>query len=345
MNPGSVAGVRAPARALLVIVNIVSAVPPEVWERELQPGLPAEFVHTHAPVQADWHVIYGLREKLNIPNSSGRVLFVASEPPEIREYSDRVLGRYAAVLAPNFPYLQDLPHYLYGAGLAPWWVGVTSPGAEHYDGHKGPLALTREVLESPQSPTSESISVIVSTKARTPFQVARLRLVDYLLEHLDSLEVFGVGHSPVDDKATVLSQHRYHLAVENSAHRGYWTEKLADPILMGCFVFYGGHSSVSEVFSGEGLRLIDPFDPEKVYREMCLALDGGLWSESQGGIAKNRRAILDHAGLHSQVLAMINMLGNAPEAKQSLRIPAHHPVSRWKKVLDPLYRRLSFRRS
>lgn len=123
------------------------------------------------------------------------------------------------------------------------------------------------------------MSFIVSTRARTPFQVARLRLGDYLLEHLDLLEVFGVGHQPVDDKATVLSQH-YNLAVENSAHRGYWTEKLADPILMGCFVFYGGHSSVLEVFSGEGLRLIDPFDPEKVYREMCLALDGGLWSVS-----------------------------------------------------------------
>lgn len=332
--------VRAPARALMVLVNIVSAVPPAVWERELHPGLSAEFVHTHVPVEADWHVIYGLREKLSVPNAAGKVLFVASEPPEIREYSLRALDRYAAVLAPEFRYLKNLPQYVYGAGLAPWWVGVSSPGVEHYGGQEGPLVLTREALGKPQTPKSESISVIVSTKARTPLQVARLRLVDYLSEHLDSFEVFGVGHFPVDDKAAVLSQHRYHLAVENSAHRGYWTEKLADPILMGCFVFYGGHSSISEVFSQEGLRLIDPLYPEQVYREMCIALDRGLWSASEEGIAENRQLVLNHAGLHSQVLAAIGTLDNAIEAERSLRIPAHHPVSKWKKIVDPLYQRL-----
>lgn len=136
-----------------MIVNIVSAVPPQLWERELQPGLPAEFVHTQVPVQADWHVIYGLREKLKIPNSSGRVLFVASEPPEIREYSGRVLGRYAAVLALNFPYLQDLPHYLYGAGLAPWWVGGCHiPGGRALRRTQGPLDADQRSAREPAKP-------------------------------------------------------------------------------------------------------------------------------------------------------------------------------------------------
>lgn len=342
---GSVARAEARAWILVITVNIVSAVPPEVWEREVPPGLPVEFVHTREPVAADWHVIYGLREKLIVPNSPRRVLFVASEPPEIREYSAQVLSRYERVLGPEFPYLQQLPHYVYGAGLAPWWVGVVSRGADHYDGHEGPLALTREALGAVTPPFKDSLSVIVSTKARTPLQVARLRLVEYLSQHLASLEVFGVGHSPVDDKATVLSEHRYHLAVENSEHRGYWTEKLTDPLLMGCAVFYGGHPSVAETFPHKGIHRINVYDPEGVYREISAAIDGDLWAMSAGGIALNREVVLQNSGLHRAVAAALPLTTGGGAVRARYRIPAHHPVAPWKNLTDPLYRRLSFRRN
>lgn len=323
-----------------VRINIVSGVPPEVWDRELPPGLSAEFVHTRRPVVADWHVIYGLREELNIPNVAQNVVFVASEPPEIRRYNTRVLNRYGLVMAPGFPYLSNLSQYAYSSGLAPWWVGVTSPSEEHYEGHRGPLELTRDRIVDAPAPTGNSVSVIVSTKSRTPWQTARLRLVDYLSRHLDSLAVYGVGHAPVDDKATVLSQHRYHLAVENSQHAGYWTEKLADPILMGCAVFYGGHPSVVRSFPGKGIELIDPTRPEQVYRKICLAIENDFWSRTRTDIRINRKEILERSGLHREVLRVLDGRDGVQRNSRNFRVPPHHPPKPWKRWVDPVYRGL-----
>lgn len=321
-------------------INIVSGIPPELWERELPGGLSADFIHTWHPVSADWHVIYGIREELRIPNSAHNVVFVASEPPEIRRYNIRVLSRYGLVMGPGFPYLTDLPKYVYSGGIAPWWVGVSSPTAEHYEGHRGPLELTRERIARAPEPPGDSLSVIVSTKARTPWQVARLRLVDYLAQHLDSLAVYGVGSSPVDDKATVLSQHRYHLAVENSQHPGYWTEKLADPILMGCAVFYGGHPDVVRVFRGQGIQLIEPTHPEQTYREISQALEKGLWSRSRAGIQSNRAWLLEHSGLHREVLRVLQSRNHHPAGQRNFNVAAQHPPRQWTRFTDPVYRSL-----
>jgi hypothetical protein len=73
-----------------MIVNIVSKVPPDIWNRELPSGMAVDFVHSDVPVPADVHVIYGVRDAMVVPNSWNRLLFVASEPPEIRHYNLRI---------------------------------------------------------------------------------------------------------------------------------------------------------------------------------------------------------------------------------------------------------------
>ena len=85
-----------------MIVKIVSQIPSEIWSREQPDGLGMEFAHTHEPVAADIHVIYGLRSPLRVPNRRDNTFFVASEPPEIRRYNLKVLANYGAVIAPRF---------------------------------------------------------------------------------------------------------------------------------------------------------------------------------------------------------------------------------------------------
>lgn len=217
---------------------------------------------------------------------------------------------------------------------------MTSPGSEHYEGHRGALELTRERLAQTSSPRNDSVSVIVSTKSRTPWQAARLRLVDYLSQHLDSFAVYGVGHSPVNDKASVLSQHRYHLAVENSRHPGYWTEKLADPILMRCAVFYGGHPEVADTFPGEGISLIDPTQPEETYRRISLALESDFWGRSEEGIETNRAVILERSGLHREIHRVLEGRVHHERRSAIFRVPAHNAPKWWKGLTDPVYRRM-----
>lgn len=185
----------------------------------------------------------------------------------------------------------------------------------------------------------------MSTKARTPDQVQRIRLVEYLASKFSDMAIFGVGHNPVDDKADALMRFRYHLAAENSSHSGYWTEKLADPILTRCFTFYGGHQAYAEDFPGDGIQLIDPYLLEKVYRAVSQAMESGAWERATEGRNLHRESVLSKHSFHRKIFAVISSLPPSRSRKSASRVKAHHPESRWKKIVDPLYLRISRKKS
>ncbi|HEV8013416.1 MAG TPA: hypothetical protein VGP34_05000, partial [Pontimonas sp.] len=201
-----------------LLVNVVSAIPSPLWERELPPGLRHSYLHTSAPTQADFHIIYGIRKPLAVPNSQHRTAFVASEPPEIRQYNLKVLALYGKVYAPSFEYLASLPNFEPLSPVAPWWVGTNAGGEEHYSDSSRAVGLGRGDFEKLESPQRDVLSIIVSSKALTSLQVQRQRLVDYLYSKMNDVEVWGEGRRFVEDKALVLRNSRYHLAIENSIH-------------------------------------------------------------------------------------------------------------------------------
>jgi hypothetical protein len=226
------------------------------------------------------------------------------------------------------------------SGIAPWWLGVHSYTARHYETHSEPIALTRDGLANHPEPYLNLVSVIVSDKSRTPFQQQRLKLVDYLASKIPEIQVFGVGSKPVADKADVLSQFRYHIAVENSAHEGYWTEKLSDPVLMRDFVFYGGHESFRADVTAPGVSLIDPYNLEGSYRLLCDSLSRDDWTRTAEGRFKNRETVLTAASFHRNIEKALLNITLKPVGASIISIPAQHPVSHWKRLVDPIYQRL-----
>ena len=321
-----------------MIVNVVSQVPSAIWERELPDGLSHDYIHTAEPAPADIHVIYGLRSKIEIPNSRSRLMFVASEPPEIREYNLKVLRRYRRVLAPAFPYLAELPNYSSISAVAPWWVGTHAGGKEHYKESAVRITLSRENLVHQDPPSRDVLSVIVSAKARTRLQQQRLRLVDYLDKKMGYVEVWGETRRFAPDKADVLRSSRYHLAIENSQHPGYWTEKLSDPILMSNFVIYQGDPVLEKSFDSAAIQRIDCFDLDSSYRTISESMDADAWTSSVEARENNRRTLLDRLSFHR---VLDGIIGDGPFVKlgkQKTIIPAQHPVPLWKQLSDPLYK-------
>lgn len=322
-----------------MIVNVVSQIPSTIWDREVPPDTRYSFIHSEEPVEADVHVIYGLRRSLKIPNSPPQMVFIASEPPEIRQYNRDVLGLYGTVAGPRFSYLLDLPSFSALEAVAPWWVGTAAGGAvNHYETAASTVTISRPMLEEGFSPDAERISTIVSNKARTPLQQQRLRLVDYLLRHLPEFEAFGLEHTRVADKAEALSKFRYHLAVENSSHDAYWTEKLADPVLMDNYVFYFGDPAVSVRFNPASIRTINPWDPEATYGLLSHALDVGAWKSSSNARRLNRRKLLNQHSFHRAIEPLLDSLPVLGRRTAMMRLPPQNPKSRVKTILDPFYR-------
>ena len=329
-----------------MIVNVVSQVPPAIWDRELPDGLSHDYIHTAEPAPADIHVIYGLRSRLEIPNSRSRIIFVASEPPEIREYNLKVLRRYRRVLAPAFPYLLELPNYSSISAVAPWWVGTHAGGKEHYEERAVRITLSRENLVRQAPPSRDVLSVIVSAKARTLLQQQRLRFVDYLDKKLGNVEVWGEARRFAPDKADVLGFSRYHLAIENSQHPRYWTEKLSDPILMSNFVFYQGDPVIEESFDIAPIQQIDCFQLDSSYRTISENMDADAWTSSAEVREKNRRRLLDRLSLHRVLDRIIDAESFEKAGTRRTLLPAQHSTPLWRRLSNPIYRlaRASFQR-
>ena len=322
-----------------MIVNVCGQVPSMIWEREVPVGLPFDFVHSELPTAADLHVVYGVRRPLQVPNDWKNIVFVASEPPEIRKYNEAVLSRYRAVLGPPYEYLSALPNFHPIAAVAPWWVGVKAGGESHYAEVDGAVTLSREDFERGLAPRRATVTTIVSQKSKTPLQQQRLRLVDFLSSHLEHFEVFGLAAQRVRDKADVLVTSRYHLAVENSSHRDYWTEKLADPILMDNVVFYGGHPSIAKHFSSDSVVSIDPWNPEETYRTISDALEKNTWEAVAESRAKNRSVLLENLSFHRELSRFLWGRDWTAPRTSITSVPEQHPQSSIKKLFDPLYKR------
>lgn len=320
-----------------MLVNVVSQIPAEIWEREVPEGLTHDYVHTHEPAHADVHVIYGLRSRLTVPNTPSRTIFIASEPPEIREYNLHTLKRYRLVLAPSFSYLSGLSNYRMMSPVAPWWVGTHAGGKNHYGERAIDISLTRQQLSEPITPTRDRLTVIMSSKNRTPLQQQRLRFLDYLARKMDDVEVWGEGRQIAPDKAQILAESRYHLAIENSEHSGYWTEKLADPILMSNYVFYHGDPEVDRWFDTDSVKRIDCFDPEASYRVISESMAAGAWASAAEAREVNKRAILERHSFHRVLDNVIGQQRFDPSSAQMSVIRAQHRTPVWKRFADPLY--------
>lgn len=315
-------------------INVISRMP-EALLKHQEPSSRYEYVYSMEPVAADWHVIVDATESMSIPNSPRRCVFVATEPPEIREYSLRALKSYGKVLSAPFVYLRNLRNVRRESGLLPWRVGFDLEGG----GIR--VNLNRSDLMHIPRPEHRRLSVVTSQKAITPMQIQRIKLIDYLSKRIPEMDVFGRGSDVVDDKCEVLLQSQFHLALENCRHPGFWTEKLSDPILIQNVTFYSGHNDWQSSFgSSPAIIEIDIFDPQSCYDVIRRNLDTLEYASLAGTMADNKEKILGQLNLHRAIERVVSS-GTVDNC-----LPANGPfvVPRHRKSIGQALKRHSLRR-
>jgi len=77
---------------------------------------------------------------------------------------------------------------------------------------------------------------------------------DYFGERID---IFGRGINEIEDKWDALDRYKYHIALENSVVEDYWTEKLSDAYLAGCYPIYYGCPNIEKYFDISSLARIN----------------------------------------------------------------------------------------
>jgi hypothetical protein len=101
------------------------------------------------------------------------------------------------------------------------------------------------------------------------------------------------GSLPPRDKTGGLLPYRYTIAVENSAHPNYCTEKMFDALLAECLPFYWGCPNLEDYIDPRAFIRLPLDDLEASRHIVAEAIAGDEWSRRIEAIRHEKRRILD----------------------------------------------------
>lgn len=181
-------------------------------------------------------------------------------------------------------------------------VGLTHEASEVFEVKPLDFFISNSFLAD----KSCDLSVIVSSKSLFPWQKLRLRLISDLCSHF-TVSRYGREYNPISDKSDSLIKYRYHIACENSPLGP--SEKLWDPLLCSCVVFYAGDLRLVHPFLRKAIipipvnsspRAISIIQAELSSSRVLLSLDQEYWQRAKS-------IIIQHYSLNSFLSRYLTM--------------------------------------
>jgi hypothetical protein len=237
----------------------------------------------------DWLVVYSawpqVELKTTVPRS--RRIFVAGEPESFHRYQERFLEQFGTVLTTQRGTRH--PGAIHGQPGINWFAGVQfQDGPERFKS-----LLNFSDFEARNPAKTKLCSVVCSTNAVTRGHRQRIKFVDLLREEFgDQIDFYGRGVRTMPDKDLALADYRFHIALENSVHENYWTEKLADPFLRGCFPIYSGCPNLDDYFPPDSYVRIDINKPRQALETIAAVLRGQADQQHADALAEAKRRVM-----------------------------------------------------
>lgn len=239
--------------------------------------------------KSDWLVVFSAWPEvpLNTSVPRERRIFVAGEPESFHRYQSRFLEQFGTVITTQ----RGTRHTgaIYGQPGINWFAGVRFQDAAQ----RLVSVLDFSDFEGGNPAKTKLCSVVCSTNATTKGHRQRIAFVDLLERELgDRIDFFGRGRHDISDKDEALADYRFHIALENSVHRDYWTEKIADPFLRGCYPIYHGCPNLSDYFPDGSFARIDISCPREALAIVTAMLDGDSDQRHAALLAEAKRCVL-----------------------------------------------------
>jgi hypothetical protein len=276
------------------------------WRRQMQePGDIWGTTHytfaVDSTIKPDWLVVFSAWPEIPLHTSvpRHRRIFVAGEPESFHSYQARFLDQFGTIITTQ----RNTRHSgaIYHQPGINWFAGV-----RFQDGPERLVpALDFADFEASNPIKSKLCSVVCSTNATTLGHRKRIEFVDLLQRELgDQIDFYGRGRRDISDKDEALADYRFHIALENSVHRDYWTEKLADPFLRGCYPIYSGCPNLSSYFPNHSYSCIDLAEPHKALAIVAAVLESDRDKLYAAELAEAKRRVL----FEHNIFAMLEKL-------------------------------------
>ncbi len=131
------------------------------------------------------------------------------------------------------------------------------------------------------------------------------------------LDWFTKGENTfIEDKWEGLSEYKYSIAIENSMHSGYFTEKITDCFLAGTMPFYWGCPDIKNFFDDRSFILIDRNDFMSSISIIEDAMKEELQKKNAPFINESRRVFLEK---YHFTAALTNTLNKNNGGKEMIR--------------------------
>jgi hypothetical protein len=149
---------------------------------------------------------------------------------------------------------------------------------------------------------SGDLSAVCSTKKQTnTVHGDRYAFTMRLKQLIPTMELFGRGIRPIDDKADALDAYRYHIVIENHLAPHHWTEKLADAFLGLTLPFYCGCPNAGDYFPESSFIPVDVRDPDGAAVVIRNAIATRQFEQRLPAIREARRRVLHDYNLFAVI--------------------------------------------
>ncbi len=237
-----------------------------------------------------WVVYDNLQHSLTQSCPPCNTLLITGEPPSLRTYRPKFTSQFSHVCT-SHPSIRH-PHVIRCSESQPWHYGIRA-GKAH-----GKRLSFDDLLQLQRPNKSKLLSVICSSKKTTTDHRRRLDFVHFLQAKLgSSLDVYGSGIAPVDDKSDAIYPYKYHIVLENDHSDHFMTEKLPDAFLGWSYPIYFGGPEAAHNFPQGSYTAIDIYQPEVALQRIEETIARNAFENSLQQLSDARQIVLNELNL------------------------------------------------
>ena len=159
------------------------------------------------------------------------------------------------------------------------------------------------------------VASILSWKTFFDGHKKRVEFIDYLSSS-GLIDVFGKsnhhnlssykGKLKNDDPASVMLRYKYYFMNENNSQKNYITEKLWEPILCECLVFYWGCPNVGDYINLEAIVILDIDNLKESLEIVKKAIKENWWLKKLPLIRREKQKILNKYSFQNTVKKILD---------------------------------------
>lgn len=284
---------------------------------------------------ADFWVVYS---KGRCRNEVCRVapenmIFVSGEPDSVYRYATKYIKQFATVVAPSQAIRH--PRKIVSQPALAWYIGVSFHSEDHSTlGQRMIMPDSDYDYFKKHEPQEKKklMSVMCSNLRITKGHRERVEFVEKLKERYgDRIDVFGRGFNPIDDKWDALRDYKYHIVVENTRTEHYWSEKLADAYLGGCYPIYYGCPNIGEYFPQGSYATIDLHDFGKAVETIDEVIAHDLAVKNRDILVEATDLLLDKYNFFNVIADVCDTL-NPDSPKKEIFMRHERGYKNWNKA-------------